>query len=283
MRTDKSVIVAAAAFLAVAAMSSSTPLAQHSYPPEQIAAGKTLYDANCGRCHNDDGAGVTGIELFKEIRRASADDDIARLIQNGIPGTSMPPHAFTTDQALSVVAFMRSMVGVTAGSSAISPVPLGPPAGSDPTLTGDPARGRTLFAGKGGCVSCHRAEGTGGTTGPDLSAAGAARGFGPFVRPPDPIALARAILDPDAQISPGFERFQVTPTSGPTVRGALLNQDTFSVQLRDEAQNLRSFMKADLKDFGFLPSSMPSYRGRLTPQEVADVVSYLLTLKGSAQ
>jgi mono/diheme cytochrome c family protein len=29
-----------------------------------------------------------------------------------------------------------------------------------------------------------------------------------------------------------------------------------------------------------MPSAMPSYQGRLTPQEVADVVSYLLTLKG---
>jgi hypothetical protein len=64
------------------------------------------------------------------------------------------------------------------------------------------------------------------------------------------------------------------------VRGTLLNQDTFSVQLRDEAQNLRSFLKSDLREHGFLPSPMPSYRGRLTPQEVADVVSYLLTLKG---
>jgi mono/diheme cytochrome c family protein len=35
-----------------------------------------------------------------------------------------------------------------------------------------------------------------------------------------------------------------------------------------------------LKDSGFLPSPMPSYQGRLTPQDVADVVSYLLTLKG---
>jgi hypothetical protein len=74
--------------------------------------------------------------------------------------------------------------------------------------------------------------------------------------------------------------FQVTPKSGAVVRGLLLNQDTFSVQLLDEAQNLRSFQKADLKSSGFMPSPMPSYRGRLTAQEVADVVSYLLTLKG---
>ena len=279
MRIRKALAGAAGGFVAVIAMSSGAPHAQHSYTPQQIQEGKALYDANCGRCHNDDGAGVTGIELFKQIRRANSDEEIAKLVQNGIPGTSMPPHAFTTDQALSVVAYMRSMVGVDPRLAAAAPA--GAAArGSEIAAEGDPARGKALFTGKGGCAGCHRAEGTGGTTGQDLSAAGASRGFGPFVRPPDPIALARAILDPNAEISPGYEMFQVTPKTGAAVQGTLLNQDTFSVQMRDQAQNLRTFMKADLKDFGFLPSSMPSYRGRLALQEVADIVSYLLTLKG---
>jgi putative heme-binding domain-containing protein len=283
MRIDKAIAVAAGGFLAAMVMTSGTPLAQqHSYTPQQIQEGRALYDANCGRCHNNDGAGVTGIELFRQIRRANSDEDIARLIQNGIPGTSMPPHAFSTDQALSVVAFLRSMVGVTQGPS-LGAAATDPGRGASTTLAGDPARGKAVFTGKGGCVTCHRAEGTGGTTGPDLSAAGAARGFGPFVFPPDPAALWRSILDPDADIAAGFRMFQVTAKSGAAVRGALLNHDTFSVQLLDEAQNLRSFLKSDLKEFGFLPSPMPSYRGRLTEQEVADVVSYLLTLKGQGQ
>ena len=274
---DRALAVAAAGLLA-AVISSGTPLAQHSYTPEQVKEGKALYDANCGRCHNDNGAGVTGIELFKQIRRGNSDEEIARLIQNGIPGTSMPPHVFSTEQALNVVAFMRSMVGVKPGT-------LPAMAGTSPstpiaaTGTGDAARGKALFTGRGGCANCHRAEGAGGTSGPDLSRAGVTRSFGPFVVPPDPVALARAILDPDAELSAGFEMFSVTPKTGAAVRGTLLNQDTFSVQLLDEAKNLRSFLKADVKEFGFLPSAMPSYRGRLTPQEVADIVSYLLTLK----
>ena len=261
-------------------MTGATPLAHHIYTPQQIQQGKALYDANCGRCHNDDGAGVTGIELFRQIRRASSDDDIARLIQNGIPGTSMPPHQFTTEQALNVVAYMRSMVGAAPGS-----VPTLTPAEAPigPLPPGDAGRGKAIFAGKGGCLSCHRAEGEGGTSGPDLSSAGAGRGAGPFRAAPDPTALARSILDPDASIAPGYQMFQVTPKTGAVVRGTLLNHDTFSVQLRDGAQNLQGFLKSDLKDFGFLPSPMPSYRGRLTPQEVSDVVSYLLTLKGQAR
>jgi putative heme-binding domain-containing protein len=279
MRIDKTLTVLAGVFLGALVMTSGSPSAQqHSYTPQEIEEGRKLYDANCGRCHNNDGGGVTGIELFKQIRRANSDEDIARLIQAGIPGTSMPPHAFSTPQAMSVVAFLRSMVGVTPGASPVAATGAG--RGANAAAGGVPARGKEIFAGKGGCANCHQAEGTGGTSGPNLSAIGAPRGGRGFVLPPDPAALERSILDPNADIAVPFRMFQVTPKSGAVVRGQLLNQDTFSVQLLDGAQNLRSFMKSDLKEFGFLPSPMPSYRGTLTPQEVADVISYLLTLKG---
>jgi putative heme-binding domain-containing protein len=277
MRIPKTLAVAAGGFVAVVMISAGVPLAQqHGYSADQIAEGRKLYDANCGRCHNNDGAGVPGVELFKVIRRATTDDDVAKLVQAGIPGTSMPQHSFSTPQALAVVAFMRSMVGVTPASAAAA---TGAARGVSAT-SGDPARGRAIFSGKGGCNGCHLAERAGGTVGPDLSAAGAVRKspFGPV--PPDPIALERAIVDPNAEMSPEYRIFQVTPKTGAPVRGTLLNQDTFSVQMHDQAKNLRSFQKSDLTDHGFLPSAMPSYQGRLTPQEVADVVSYLLTLKG---
>lgn len=276
MRTHKTLSVAAGGFVAALMMSAGAPLAQqHGYSAEQIAEGRKLYDANCGRCHNNDGAGVPGVELFKQIRRGTTDDDVAKLVQTGIPGTSMPPHSFSTPQALAVVAFMRSMVGVTPASAAA--------AGGTRSVSatsGDPARGRAIFTGKGGCNGCHLAERAGGTVGPDLSAAGAIRNFGFGPIPPDVLALERAIVDPNAEMPPDYRVFQVTLKSGMVVRGMLLNQDTFSVQMHDQAKNLRSFQKSELKDHGFLPSAMPSYQGRLTPQEVADVVSYLLTLKG---
>jgi putative heme-binding domain-containing protein len=277
MRTFITFSLAAGAFVVAVTLSTGTPSAQqHSYTPQEIEEGRKLYDANCGRCHAETGAGVAGIELFRQIRRANSDDDIAKLIQSGIPGTAMPPSNFTTPQALSVVAYLRSMVGVTPGAA---PVAAGGP-GRGATAVGVPARGKEIFSGKGGCAACHRAEGAGGTSGPDLTRAGVGRGGRGPAAPVDPAVLERSILEPDADIAVAFRMFQVTPKTGAPVRGVLLNQDTFSVQLRDEAQNLRAFLKSDLKDSGFLPSPMPSYKGRLTAQEVADVVSYLLTLKG---
>jgi putative heme-binding domain-containing protein len=275
MRFGKSSFLAAVCLAGAVLMSAGSPFAQqHGYTDAQITEGRALYQNNCGRCHNNDGAGVVGVELFKQFRRVTTDDDIAKLIQNGIPGTSMPQHRFSTPQALSVVAFLRSMVGVTPGAAAFTT------GRRSSGLAGDAARGKAIFTGKGGCTTCHKAERAGGTTGPDLSEAGVIRdfGFGPI--PPDPALFEQSIFEPNADITPAYRVFQVTPKSGPPVRGTLLNQDTFSVQMHDEAKNLRSFLRSDLKDAGFLPSPMPSYQGRLTPQEVADVVSYLLTLKG---
>ena len=290
MRMHRTLGIFALGFAAAVLLASGAPRAQqHSYTQQDIDAGHALYDSNCGRCHNDDGAGVPGVELFKQIKRANSDDDIAKLIQSGIQGTSMPPHQFTTPQALTVVAYLRSMVGVAPRSSAVAA------GGATVTggLTGDVARGKTVFDGKGNCQTCHAINGAGGTTGPDLGPAppraagagggggrGGGRGFAPV---PTAATLERSILDPDADVAVPYRVYQVVTKSGQTVRGTLLNQDTFSVQMRDQAGDLRAFQKSDLKDFGFQPSAMPSYRGRLAPQEIADVVSYLLSLRGPRQ
>ena len=271
----------AGGFAVAVLLASGAPRAQqHSYTQQDIDAGHALYDANCGRCHNNDGAGVPGVELFKQIKRANSDDDIAKLIQAGIQGTSMPSHQFSTPQALTVVAYLRSMVGVTPASAPVA-------AGSGSGLTGDVARGKTVFDGKGGCAACHAISGAGGTTGPVLGppaaragGAGGRGGRGGFGAPVTAATLERSILEPDADVAVPYRVFQVVTKSGQTIRGSLLNQDTFSVQLRDQAGDLRAFQKSDLKEHGFLPSAMPSFRGRLAPQELADVVAYLLSVRG---
>ena len=262
---------------------------QHGYTAAEIDEGHKLYDANCGRCHNDTGDGVTGVELFKQIRRANSDEDIAKIIRNGIPGTSMPPHNFSEPQAQNVVAYLRSMVGVTP-TSALAANSGG--RGANAAQGGDPARGKALFEGKGACLTCHRVNGVGAQTGPDLGRAappaggpggpGGGGGRGGFGGPAqvNVAQLERSILDPNADIVPAYRVYQVTPKSGAAVRGRLLNQDTFTVQLLDTGNQLRSFQKSDLKDYAFLSSPMPSYRGKFSQQEMADLLSYLVSAKG---
>ena len=76
-----------------------------------------------------------------------------------------------------------------------------------------------------------------------------------------------------------YRIYQVVTKANVTARGTLLNQDTFSVQMRDTNDKLMSYWKTDLKEFGFTPSPMPSFKDKLTPQEIADVVSYLVSLR----
>ncbi len=75
--------------------------------------------------------------------------------------------------------------------------------------------------------------------------------------------------------------YRVVTADGQTVRGRLLNHDTFTVQLLDTDEHLRSFVKASLKDYGFEDTPMPSYKDKLSAEQIADLVSYLVTLQAA--
>ena len=150
---------------------------------------------------------------------------------------------------------------------------------------GDAARGKAIYLGKGDCHSCHRVNGVGSRLGPDLSDIGVPRGGGRGAAASAPTvnlaALEASILDPDAEVATSNRLVRVVMKDGTSVTGRLLNHDNFTVQMIDPQGKLRSFMKADLRESTVLVKGlMPSYRGRLSDQEVADLVAYLSTLKG---
>src|SRR5687768_2633458 len=148
----------------------------HGYTPQDIENGGQLYQANCTACHGPEGDGVPGTDLGRgTFRRATADDQLVRIILGGIPGTAMPPSNFSEGQAGTIVAYLRSL-----GTS---------PRGT--TIPGDTARGRAIVEGKGQCLTCHSIAGTGSRTGPPLTEIGAQRRA---------IELQRSLVDPGAQI-----------------------------------------------------------------------------------
>jgi putative heme-binding domain-containing protein len=229
---------------------------EHSYTPADIENGSRLFQSTCAGCHGQNGDGVAGIDLSRgQFRRGTSDTDIVKLIQTGIPGTTMPPHNLTDTEAGSVVAFLRNMSTIRG--------------------VGDAARGKALFEGKGQCATCHRVNGKGPRLAPDLSDIGATR----------PLAeLHQSLLEPDAAVRAGNRFFQVVTKDGAKITGRLLNQDSFSVQLIDANERLVSLQKANLREYGFVKSSpMPSVRGKLTLQEVDDLIGYLVTLRGLNQ
>jgi quinoprotein glucose dehydrogenase len=192
-----------------------------------------------------------------QFKRASSDEDLLRVIVSGVPGTAMPPTNISDSQRLSLVAYIRSL-----HDSAASAV------GS-----GDASRGRVLLEGKGGCLGCHRVNGKGSRVGPDLSEVGAIR---------TAAYLERSLLDPNESVLPEHRFVRAVTRQGVVITGRRLNEDTHTLQLIDQEERLRSLSKSDLQEYALLAtSSMPSYQGKFSSQEVADLVTYLLSLKGS--
>jgi len=132
-------------------------------------------------------------------------------------------------------------------------------------------KGEAIFRGKGACENCHRVRGRGSRVGPDLSEIGSQR---------EPAELRTSIVDPGAAILPPNRFYRVTKQDGSTVIGRLLNHDTFTVQLMTQKEELVAFRKAELREYGFQKdSAMPSYEGKLSAEELADLVAYLASLK----
>jgi len=91
--------------------------------------------------------------------------------------------------------------------------------------------------------------------------------------------LAQSILDPEAVVSVQNRYVLLTMKDGKTISGKLLSVDTFAYQIFDSNEKLVNISKTDVRRTS-MSSPMPSYRGKLTDQELSDVISYLISLKG---
>ena len=233
--------------------------AQHEYPATDVENGGRLFLATCAACHGPDGDGVAGVDLGRgQFRRAVAasDEELVRIIRTGIPNTAMPPNTISEINAGNIVAYLRSIAAEKRTTS----------------VGGDPVRGKAIFEGKGNCASCHRVRGNGSRNGPDLTEVGGQRRA---------VELEKSIVEPGAAVLPSHRSIRVVTRDGVAISGRLLNHDAFTVQLLDSNEQLRSFQKSNLREYAFVDSSpMPSYRDKLSAEELADLVSYLVSLKG---
>jgi putative heme-binding domain-containing protein len=133
------------------------------------------------------------------------------------------------------------------------------------------ARGRAIFEGKGSCQACHRINSVGSRVAPDLSSIGSTLSAE---------AITKVLTDPNGALRPAVRSVRAVTKDGKVVAGVRLNEDMYTVQLVDEQEHLRSLTKKDLREYAILTTArMPSYREKLTPPEIADVVSYLRSLK----
>jgi len=225
---------------------------------EALLRGRKLFDSHCARCHNMGGTGGEGPSLARPTLRYAADEEaLVKVIQEGIEGTDMPgAWQISENEVRQIAAYVRSL-----GRVESTPLP------------GDRERGRDVFEGASGCGSCHMVEGKGGILGPDLSDVGLRRGAD---------YLRESLVSPDATIPERYLLVRAQTRAGEEVVGVRVNEDSFTIQLRDQAGRIHSLSKLELEDLekAFGESLMPSYGSELRATELDDLIAYLASLRG---
>ena len=244
----------------------SNPLAGNAAATTE---GASLFRGNCSPCHGLNAAGGSrGPNLSSNHwAHGSSDADIFRTITHGVPGTQMPANDLEDSEVWSIIAYLRSLAPATY------------------LVTGNVAKGKKLFFQSQGCSACHMAKGRGGLLGPDLSRVGASRSAS---------YLIDSIREPSRDLSAGvpdpndhyglplvYDTVTLVTTDGRKITGIAKNEDTYSIQLLDTNQDLRLFLKTDLRQVIHEKKSlMPAYSNALLGEtELQDLIAFLESLR----
>lgn len=236
--------------------SASTPQKNPFESEQDIHDGDDFFQTRCSYCHGAFGEGGRGADLTTGLYRyGGSDAELFRTIRNGIPGSEMGPARADDDDLWRIVAFVKRL-----GLAMPEEVP------------GDPAEGEVVYE-MTGCVSCHIINGEGGVLGPELTDVGRRRGLS---------FLEESILNPEADLPTNYRGTRLLTIAGQEVVGIQLNEDDYSIQIRDISGNPRSFLKHNLRRIQRdNPSLMPEYGSILSEKQLEDLVAYLASLKGA--
>ncbi len=224
--------------------------------PEDVAMGNDLFQTHCSYCHGAFGEGGRGADLTTGwYRFGSSDAELFQTIRNGIPGSEMGPPRVEDNDLWRIVGFVKKL-----GTAEPEDAP------------GDPVTGKTVYENTG-CASCHIINTEGGILGPELDYVGQRRGLA---------FLEESIVKPETDLPTNYRGTRLVTQEGLTVTGIQLNEDDYSIQIRDIDGNPRSFLKHDLKEVRRdNPSLMPAYGSILNETQLEDLVAYLSSLKGA--
>jgi cytochrome c oxidase cbb3-type subunit III len=234
--------------------------------PQSLAEGKTLFEGTCAGCHGIDGSGANGPNI-RQVGKELGPEGIYNVIYGGgAIGSGMPAFSSLGEQKIWLLVNYVSSFSAPGGGAA----------------TGDPAKGKEVYDADG-CSSCHMIDGQGGDSGPDLSQIGAVRSLG---------FLHDVLLDPGANLPqsdeslpersayPSYTMYRVAMKDGKVIEGTRVDEDSFTLQLRDAKGQVHSIEKLDASRIEVLPdqSFMPSYKDKLTETQLNDLLAYLAGL-----
>ena len=137
---------------------------------------------------------------------------------------------------------------------------------------GDPARGAALFQShpSAQCMKCHRTDtghSAGGEAGPNLADIGTRH---------DEEFILRSLVNPNADITPGFGLISVTFLNGAGTGGILMDETETTMDIKSGTDLLR-INKSDIKEQTIPVSAMLPTNELLTKHEMRDLVSWLVT------
>ena len=247
------------------------PVAHEPHPrttADTIAQDKQQFEGTCANCHGIDGSGATGPNLHEAARRLGP-EGLFQTVHNGISGSGMPAFGQLSDQKIwQIVDYVSSF-----GHSA------------EELVSGDPQKGKAVYE-SSGCATCHIIDGKGGDSGPELSKIGPLRGAD-FLRsvlldPGTNVPIDAAGLQERSQY-PAYTMYRVVMNDGKELMGMRVNEDSFTIQLKDAQGRLHSVQIYNVQKIEPVPgkSFMPSYKGKLTSDQLNDLVSYLAGLGGA--
>ncbi len=233
--------------------------------PADIAMGKELFAANCASCHGPDGSGQLGPNLHGVVQRLG-EQGVFAIVRGG--RGAMPPISSINDARVwQVIGYVRTLGG----------------AGAEEKAPGDPVKGKEVYAANG-CATCHSIDGVGGTVGPQLTVIGRERApsylhsflLDPGKNPPSDATL------PERAGNTGYLLVHVVTKDGKDFTGIRVNEDTFTIELRDVGGHFYSFDKSQLRTIEREPGKtvMPSYTN-LSADDLENLVAYLSSLKGA--
>jgi len=217
------------------------------------SAGKPIFERYCSSCHGLSGDGGRGPRLNRAYLQHAPDDDHLRLvISNGIPPSMPDAYYLTEAEIANVAAHIRSLAKLP---------------GEIPVGNAD--RGGAIYA-RAGCASCHIHNGQGFGYGPELTAIGSRRS----------VAFLKGILEnPASELPEGFLMVTAVTRSGRPVTGIRTNEDTFTVQIRDNGGKLYSFRKNNLRQLTRQNGKTPMPPFALSPSDLRDLVAFLVASK----
>lgn len=228
-------------------------VAQTSEPDRD--SGRKIFESQCALCHGQTGTGGRGPGLNRPTLDKAPDEDALRKLISDGSGEMPGAWQLAPREVASVALYVRSLGKV-------------PPE----VLPGDAARGARVYESKG-CAGCHMIGGKGQGFGPELTSIGARR---------NGAHLKQTLIQPAATLPEGFLLVAAVTAVGQTVRGIRVNEDAFTIQIKDAGGRFHSFRKSALKELRRLrgESPMPSFEGSLAGAQLDDLVAYLASLRG---